>query len=111
MAYRPGQISHRSQGRDHASSRDGNLGLRLASPTLAAGRRVGYERPPYWLHPFENYKTFCPYLVGTYENVASSIAEYLDLGFTTFIVDVPLEQEDLTHVGIVFDRAQELAPA
>jgi alkanesulfonate monooxygenase len=66
---------------------------------------------PYWLHPFENYKTFCPYLVGTYEDVASSIAEYLDLGFTTFIVDVPLEREDLAHVGIVFDRAQELAPA
>jgi alkanesulfonate monooxygenase len=63
---------------------------------------------PYWLHPFENYKTFCPYLVGAYDDVAGSVAEYLDLGFTSFIMDVPRDREDLTHASIVFDRAQEL---
>lgn len=69
------------------------------------------QQTAYWLHPFEQYKTFCPYLVGTYEDVASSIAEYLDLGFRTFIMDVPRERDDLAHVGVVFDRAQELAAA
>jgi alkanesulfonate monooxygenase len=63
----------------------------------------------FWLHPFENYKTFCPYLVGGYESVARAIAEYLDLGFTTFVMDVPRERQDLLHIGIVFDRARELA--
>ena len=28
------------------------------------------DRSPYWLRPFENYKTFCPYLVGSYDHVA-----------------------------------------
>src|SRR5262245_35820474 len=28
------------------------------------------EENPYWLGPFENYKTFCPYLVGSYSTVA-----------------------------------------
>jgi alkanesulfonate monooxygenase len=77
----------------------------------ALGREAAAEHTPYWLHPFENYKTFCPYLVGTYEDVAAAIAEYLDLGFRTFIMDVPREEEDFVHIGIVFDRAKELAPA
>jgi len=30
--------------------------------------QAGYsEENPYWLFPFENYKTFCPYLVGSYQ--------------------------------------------
>src|SRR6266545_702032 len=44
---------------------------------------------PYWLGPFENYKTFCPYLVGSYSTVAVELARYLELGFDTFIVDIP----------------------
>ena len=63
------------------------------------------ERPPYWLHPFENYKTFCPYLVGAYDDVAQTLARYLALGFTTFILDVPSEADDLVHTQIVFERA------
>jgi alkanesulfonate monooxygenase len=29
---------------------------------------------PYWLVPFHNYKTMCPYLVGSYERVAEELA-------------------------------------
>lgn len=69
------------------------------------GEAATSERPTYWLHPFENYKTFCPYLVGTYDAVADTVARYLDLGFTTFILDIPHEASDLAHAQVVFQKA------
>ena len=44
---------------------------------------------PYWLWPFENYNTFCPYLVGSYEDVAVELSRYIAQGFRTFILDIP----------------------
>ena len=29
--------------------------------------RLTEHSSPYWLVPFKNYKTFCPYLVGSYD--------------------------------------------
>jgi alkanesulfonate monooxygenase len=70
------------------------------------------EPDPYWLGPFQNYKTFCPYLVGSYERVAREIAGYVALGASTFILDIPASEEELEHVGIVFERCQPAgAPA
>jgi alkanesulfonate monooxygenase len=60
---------------------------------------------PYWLGPFENYKTFCPYLVGSYSTVAVELARYIGLGFQTFIVDIPLDEEELHHTALAFERA------
>ncbi len=69
------------------------------------------ERPtecgsPYWLIPFENYKTFCPYLVGSYDEVRCEISKYIRQGFQTFILDVPPSREELHHTAMVFDGAQ-----
>ncbi len=63
------------------------------------------ERTPYWLVPFENYKTMCPYLVGSYDTVGAEIARYLASGYTTFILDIPRGAEELNHSRIAFDRA------
>jgi alkanesulfonate monooxygenase len=63
---------------------------------------------PYWLVPFENYKTFCPYLVGSYDRVGSELAHYMSLGFSTFILDVPASREDLDHTAMAFERAGRL---
>src|SRR4029453_16635801 len=65
------------------------------------------ERPRYWLRPFQNLKTFCPYLVGSYEGVADEIGRYLALGYHTFILDIPPDEEELRCIGKVFDLAQE----
>jgi alkanesulfonate monooxygenase len=65
------------------------------------------KRATYWLGPFQNYKTFCPYLVGSYEGVADEIARYLALGYRTFILDIPPSEEELQCIGKVFDLAQE----
>ena len=63
------------------------------------------EQNPYWLVPFENYKTFCPYLVGSYERVADEVARYVAAGYRTFILDVPASPEELEHIRVVFERA------
>jgi len=65
------------------------------------------ENNPYWLIPFQHYKTFCPYLVGNYSKVATELARYISLGFTTFILDIPPNEEELHHTGAVFRRAVE----
>jgi alkanesulfonate monooxygenase len=64
------------------------------------------DEDPYWLWPFENYATFCPYLVGSYEVVASELERYMTLGFRAFILDIPPSEEELHHTGVVFDRAR-----
>ncbi len=64
---------------------------------------------PYWLGPFENYKTFCPYLVGSYSTVAVELARYVELGFATFIVDIPPDAEELAHTALAFDEAARCA--
>ncbi len=65
-------------------------------------------RALYWLWPFKNYQTFCPYLVGDFEEVAGEVANYLRVGFDHFILDIPREENDLIAAATVFRRANEL---
>ncbi len=69
------------------------------------------ERGVYWLGPFQNYKTFCPYLVGDYEQVSDLVAEYIGFGFKTFILDIPPSQEEIEHTAKVFRMAEEKSGA
>lgn len=57
---------------------------------------------PYWLVPFENYATMCPYLVGSYDDVADELGRYLELGYRTFLLDIPREEDDLAHASAAF---------
>ncbi|HEX6199022.1 MAG TPA: LLM class flavin-dependent oxidoreductase [Thermoanaerobaculia bacterium] len=66
---------------------------------------------PYWLFPFQNYKTMCPYLVGSYERVGEELGRYVALGAGTFILDVPPDDEELHHTRAAFAAAgAALAP-
>lgn len=73
------------------------------------GKQTESDDNPYWLEPFQNYGTFCPYLVGSYDRVASEVARYTALGYETFILDVPESPEELEHIGEVFARATLVA--
>lgn len=75
--------------------------------TMAESTRE--DRSPYWLRPFETYKTFCPYLVGSYDRVAEELARYVALGYETFILDIPPSQQELQHARIVFEKTESLA--
>lgn len=67
------------------------------------GEAPAENESPYWLVPFKNYKTFCPYLVGSYDEVRREISKYVHKGIRTFILDVPPDREELYHTSIVFD--------
>ena len=59
----------------------------------------------YWMWPFQNYQTFCPYLVGSYDEVAEEISRYMRGGFYSFILDIPPSREELNHIQVVFEHA------
>ncbi|MBO0861718.1 MAG: LLM class flavin-dependent oxidoreductase [Chloracidobacterium sp.] len=73
------------------------------------GEGAETQDSPYWLIPFKNYKTFCPYLVGSYSRVAEELARYIAVGYETFILDIPPNEEELYHIGVVFDLASKAA--
>jgi alkanesulfonate monooxygenase len=62
----------------------------------------------YWLWPFQNYHTFCPYLVGNFPTVATLLANYIARGYTHYILDIPREQGDLDSAKHVFSLAGEM---
>lgn len=94
---RKGQITHQLA----MKVTDSSWHKQLATRTEGAPG----EENPYWLGPFQNYQTFCPYLVGTYDVVAGLVAGYIRSGYRTFILDIPANREELEHMGIVFRRA------
>jgi alkanesulfonate monooxygenase len=59
----------------------------------------------------QNYKTFCPYLVGSYSRVAGELARYISLGFRTVILDIPPDRDELAHTMEVFRRAPKWGKA
>jgi len=65
------------------------------------------EQTPYWLAPFQNYKTMCPYLVGSYEQVAGELARYFSAGYRTVILDAPTSREELRHSFTALEAAAE----
>jgi alkanesulfonate monooxygenase len=64
--------------------------------TLAADHSV-LGQDVYWLGPFRNGKSFCPYLVGSYDDVAAYVSAYLRGGVRLIILDCPREEQDLAH--------------
>jgi alkanesulfonate monooxygenase len=54
----------------------------------------------YWMVPFQNYKTFCPYLVGSYERVGEELGRYLASGCRALILDVPPNATEMHHVAL-----------
>ena len=97
---RRGQMAHALAMRTSDSAWHSQLS-RLAREHAASGS-------PYWLWPFENYQTFCPYLVGDFETVAREVSHYLALGFRSLILDIPREAADLRTTGMALRRALKL---
>jgi alkanesulfonate monooxygenase len=93
-ADRRGQIAHQLA----MKVSDSHWHKQLSQAAKDNGMREG----AYWMWPFENYKTFCPYLVGDYAQVAEQIALYMNVGYRTFILDIPPSREELEHIGKVF---------
>jgi alkanesulfonate monooxygenase len=70
-----------------------------------------HKRDTYWMVPFTNYKTFCPYLVGSHDCVGTELARYFAQGCSAMILDVPVGTDDMAHVTRSIRRGAELAVA
>ncbi|HEY1303129.1 MAG TPA: LLM class flavin-dependent oxidoreductase [Vicinamibacterales bacterium] len=70
-----------------------------------AGIGPAVEGSVYWLTPFQNYQAMCPYLVGSYAQVADELARYFGAGYRSIILDTPPDPEELTHTFEVLDAA------
>ncbi|WLW54336.1 LLM class flavin-dependent oxidoreductase [Streptomyces sp. YU58] len=92
--HRAGRISHRLA----MAHSDSQWHRQLSQATERHGT--------YWMGPFKNYKTFCPYFVGDYATVGEEIGRYVELGYTTLILDTPAEEQDLTHTAVALDIAR-----
>jgi len=55
-----------------------------------------------------DYDAACPYLVGSYDAVAAELERHLADGRRRFIVDVPVDPEELDHVQAAFARTPTL---
>lgn len=64
------------------------------------------DRDVYWLKPFKTYKTFCPYLVGSHQEVAEELAGYVKLGHTSIILDIMTDEEDFSNCRKVFEAVE-----
>jgi alkanesulfonate monooxygenase len=100
---RAGQITHKIAMKVSDSSWHRQLS-ELATET-------NEKASPYWLFPFQNYKTFCPYLVGSYRRVGEELARYIQIGYRTFILDIPAHEQELAHIRAAFAKAREDATA
>ncbi|MGI5239041.1 LLM class flavin-dependent oxidoreductase [Dactylosporangium sp. CA-139066] len=63
---------------------------------------------PYWLYPFRSFKDFCPYLVGSYEEVGAMLSRYLRLGVTSLIMGIAQDEDDLHHALSAIGRARSI---
>ena len=91
----------------HSRFPEDRRGQSTRLPTTKADSVQG----PYWLGPFNSYKTMCPYLVGSYTEVVEAVVAYVRKGIRTFILDVPADSTELDHVTRVFSRVAALARA
>ncbi|MCG7525535.1 LLM class flavin-dependent oxidoreductase [Streptomyces sp. OfavH-34-F] len=73
----------------------------------AAAQEAGPS--PYWMHPLRTSKEYCPYLVGSYEEVGAYLARYLTMGINTIVLNVPHEEADLHHAALALRHAEKLA--
>lgn len=51
----------------------------------------------YWLSPFLNLHADCPYLVGSYDDIAVTLRRIVSNNINTFILDVTGDEEEMVH--------------
>lgn len=65
------------------------------------------ESKIYWLGPFKSYNTFCPYLVGSFGEVAEYLQGYLQRGYNRIILDIPPDRDDINYTMDTFRLAAD----
>jgi alkanesulfonate monooxygenase len=63
----------------------------------------------YWLYPFRVAREFCPYLVGSHQEVAAVLSRYIELGIDTLILNQARAEDDVFHAMEAIRQAERLA--
>ncbi|MDK8182753.1 LLM class flavin-dependent oxidoreductase [Paenibacillus sp. UMB4589-SE434] len=58
----------------------------------------------YWTGPFKSTGIMYPYFIGSYEEVAAYIQQYVDFGVRTLILNIPFTKAEFVHRDEVFKR-------
>jgi alkanesulfonate monooxygenase len=67
---------------------------------------------PYWLGPFRNFYSDCPFLVGSHDRLSEVIVAFRQCGVSHFVLDLPPDEEEFDHAAQAFDLAsQKMAQA
>jgi alkanesulfonate monooxygenase len=62
----------------------------------------------YWLHPFRISGEFCPFLVGSHDEVAHTLSRYLRQGVAALILHTPRTEDDLFQARTAIRAAERL---
>jgi len=103
------EIAHERFPSDRKGQLTHQLAMRVSDSSwhkqLSEREALDSEQEVYWLGPFQNSKSNCPYLVGNYDRVARELRRYIASGYRTFILDIPPTEEELAHIQKVFELA------
>jgi alkanesulfonate monooxygenase len=73
---------------------------------MAESERVVAAGDGYWLAPFANFQADCPYLVGSHDYIAERLRLLAQRGVTTFIFDIPANEEEFLNLSRVLQRSR-----
>jgi alkanesulfonate monooxygenase len=63
-----------------------------------AGQNGELHKNGYWLLPFLTYQSDCPYLVGSYAEIGTTLRRFSEMNVGTIILDVVADEQELEHV-------------
>jgi alkanesulfonate monooxygenase len=63
-----------------------------------AGQNGELHKNGYWLLPFLTYQADCPYLVGSYAEIGTTLRRFAEMNVGTIILDVVADEQELEHV-------------
>ncbi|MDO6435726.1 LLM class flavin-dependent oxidoreductase [Flavitalea sp. BT771] len=61
----------------------------------------------YNLQPFKNFKSDCPYHVGSYDELSDSMVRYVINGFDPLVIEVPPGEDELWHISNVLKLTEQ----
>ena len=63
------------------------------------------DNGPYWLGPFRNFQSDCPFLVGSTDELAEVLCAFMEKGVRNFVLDLPPDPTEFSEAAAVFAAA------
>jgi len=60
----------------------------------------------YWLSPFENYQSDCPYMVRSSDDMTDLIVRLVESGTSAFIIEIPVDETEFIEIKKAFKNAR-----